>query len=72
MKVPPQRVKDPPDIGLFDVAFLPSRSHERGAKMPQLKFAGDAVSWLDVDGCGLKVVVKPVKFIHEEENCRVL
>jgi hypothetical protein len=63
--MPPQLVKDPPDIGLFDVAFLPSHIYERGGKMPQLKFAGDAVSLLDVDGCGLKVVVKLLKFTLE-------
>ncbi len=69
MKIPPQLVKDPPDIGLFDVAFLPSHIYEWQGEMQ--KFAGGAVSLLDVDGCGLKVVVKPMKSILEE-NRKVL
>ena len=71
MKVPPQLVKNPPNIGLFDLAFLPSVIHQREGKMIQLKFVRDAVSLLDVDGCGFKVFVKIVKFILEE-NCKVL
>lgn len=71
MKVPPQLVKNPPNIGLFDLAFLPSVIHQREGKMIQLKFVGDAVSLLDVDGCGFEVVVKIGKFILEE-NRKVL
>jgi hypothetical protein len=40
--------------------------------MQQLIPAGDAVSLPDVRGCDLKVLVKLVKFILENQNRRVL
>jgi hypothetical protein len=74
MKVQSQLVKDPPDIGLLDFAFLPLPSviHQRERKMTQQKFVGDAVTSLDVDGCGFEVVIKFGKYILEEETCKLL
>ena len=59
MDVPPQLIKDPPDILLFDdVAFLPTLGKKSVCKMPQQMFAGDAVTLPDARGCALKVVVE--------------
>jgi hypothetical protein len=69
MEVQPQLVKDPPDIRLFDfdgVVRLPTVVQKRARQMPQLTFAGDAVSLPGARGCVLKIFVEFVKFIPEK------